>query len=283
MSEPPTSLPDTRTESAVTDAADLGTVLGIWAHPDDETFLSGGLMAMAHEAGRRVVCVTVTLGERGTSDWRRWPPWGLAPVRTHEIRASLAALGVTEHHLLDIPDGTCAIQPRDPVVRRLVRMIDDVAPRHHRHVRPGRAHRACRSPSGVGMGHAGRAADAPQTRLLYATTTEAFVERWEPFRDAFDIFLADGLPLRTPASALAVELRLGPALLDRKIVALRAQASETTALIAALGEERVRDWWSTETFVCADVVESRARTWGTWQGWPREQGKVLPRSCGDGS
>ena len=47
MSEPPTSLPDTRTESAVTDAADLGTVLGIWAHPDDETFLSGGLMAMA--------------------------------------------------------------------------------------------------------------------------------------------------------------------------------------------------------------------------------------------
>ena len=52
---------------------------------------------------------------------------------------------------------------------------------------------------------------------------------------------------------------------DRKIVALRAQASQTTALIAALGEERVRDWWSTETFVCADVVESRARTWGTWQ------------------
>ena len=100
---------------------------------------------------------------------------------------------------------------------------------------------------------------------VYATTTEAFVERWEPFRDAFDIFLADGLPLRTPASALAVELRLGPALLDRKIVALRAQSSQTTALIAALGEERVRDWWSTETFVCADVVESRARTWGTWQ------------------
>ena len=62
MSEPPTSLPDTRTESAVTDAADLGTVLGIWAHPDDETFLSGGLMAMAREAGQRVVCVTATLG-----------------------------------------------------------------------------------------------------------------------------------------------------------------------------------------------------------------------------
>jgi hypothetical protein len=112
---------------------------------------------------------------------------------------------------------------------------------------------------------AARAPAAPHTRLLYATTTEQFVQRWEPFRDAFDIFLADGLPLRTPASALAVDLRLAPAVLDRKMVALRAQASQTTALIAALGEERVRDWWSTETFVCADLAESRSPTWGTWQ------------------
>jgi hypothetical protein len=27
---------------AVTDAAALGTVLGVWAHPDDEAFLSAG-------------------------------------------------------------------------------------------------------------------------------------------------------------------------------------------------------------------------------------------------
>jgi LmbE family N-acetylglucosaminyl deacetylase len=265
MSEPPTSQPDIRTGSAVTDVADLGTVLGIWAHPDDETFLSGGLMAMAREAGRRVVCVTATLGERGTSDPRRWPPWRLAPVRAHEIRASLAALGVSEHHLLDIPDGTCAVQPLDPVVRRLVRIIEDVAPDTIVTFGPDGLTGHADHQAVSAWATAARAAAAPQTRLLYATTTEEFVERWEPLRDAFDIFLADGLPLRTPASALAVELRLGPALLDRKIVALRAQASQTSALIAALGEERVRDWWSTETFVCADVVEFRTRTWGTWQ------------------
>ena len=26
---------------------DLGTILGVWAHPDDEAYLSAGLMAMA--------------------------------------------------------------------------------------------------------------------------------------------------------------------------------------------------------------------------------------------
>ena len=79
------------------------------------------------------------------------------------------------------------------------------------------------------------------------------------------MFLADGLPLRTPASALAVELHLDQAMVDRKLVALRAQASQIEGLIAALGEERVREWWSTETFVSADAVQAHAGGWGTWR------------------
>ena len=47
---------------------ELGTILGIWAHPDDEAYLSGGLMALASAAGSRVVCVTATRGELGTPD-----------------------------------------------------------------------------------------------------------------------------------------------------------------------------------------------------------------------
>ena len=91
------------------------------------------------------------------------------------------------------------------------------------------------------------------------------MDGWEPARDSFDVFLAEGLPLRTPASALAVQLRLDAATLDRKIVALRAQASQTAGLIAALGEERVRQWWSVETFRSADAVAGIGRTWGTWR------------------
>jgi len=249
---------------AIADAAELGTVLGIWAHPDDEAFLSAGLMAAARDAGNRVVCVTATLGEQGTDDPQRWPPDRLGALRAHELRASLAALGVTEHHLLGVVDGTCAAQPHDVIVRHLARIVRSVAPDTI----------VTFGPDGM-TGHedhqtvsawttAAHAVAAPDARLLHATTTEEFVEAWEPSREAFDVFLTDGLPLRTHAVDLAVRLRLDPARLDRKIAALRAQASQTTALFAALGEERVREWWSTETFVAAETSRSRQQEWGTW-------------------
>lgn len=257
--------PRRATDEVVTDAAALGTVLGVWAHPDDETLLAGGLMAAARDAGHRVVCVTATLGERGTADPDTWPPDRLGRVRGHELDASLAALGIVEHHRLGITDGTCAAQPFDALVRHLARVIDIVVPDAI----------VTFGPDGL-TGHedhqtvsawttAARAAAAPGTRLLYATTTEEFVEQWEPARDLFDVFLADGLPLRTPSHELAVSLRLGRDQLDRKLVALHAQASQTAGLVAALGEHRVRDWWSTETFVSADAVAARAGDWGTWQ------------------
>jgi hypothetical protein len=122
MQPPPTPIG----RSLINNAVDLGTVLGIWAHPDDEAFRSAGPMAAARDAGQRVVCVTATLGEHGTDDPQRWPPQRLARVRTHEARASLAALGVTEHHLLGVSDGTCAAQPPDSVVRRLAQIIQSV-------------------------------------------------------------------------------------------------------------------------------------------------------------
>jgi LmbE family N-acetylglucosaminyl deacetylase len=255
----------TSPDAIVTDAAALGTVLGIWAHPDDEAFLSAGLMAAARDAGNRVVCVTATLGEHGTDDPQRWPPERLALVREHEWRASLAALGVAEHHLLGIADGTCAAAPQAAVVRQLAEIVDAVAPDTI----------VTFGPDGM-TGHedhqivsawatAAHAAALSGARLLYATTTEEFVRAWEPAREDFDVFLADGLPLRTPTAELAVSLRLDQALVDRKIVALRAQASQTDGLFAALGEGRVRQWWSTETFIAADTARSRMREWGTWR------------------
>lgn len=249
----------------ITDARDLGTVLGIWAHPDDEAFLSAGLMAAARDAGQRVVCVTATLGEHGTPDPVSWPPRRLAAVRAHEIRASLAVLGVTEHHLLGITDGTCAAAPHDAMVRRLCRIVEAVRPDTIVTFGPDglTGHEDHQTVSAWAT--AAHAAAAPGARLLYATTTAEFVAGWEPVRDAFDVFLADGLPLRTPASALAVALRLSPEQVDRKVVALRAQASQMTDLIAAVGEERVRQWWSAEAFVSAGAAVHRSRTWGTWR------------------
>ena len=66
----------------------LGTVLVVWAHPDDETYLVGGLSAALTDAGQRVVCVTATRGEAGGTD----PD--LADIRTAELETALALLGV---------------------------------------------------------------------------------------------------------------------------------------------------------------------------------------------
>jgi LmbE family N-acetylglucosaminyl deacetylase len=251
--------------SPITDVTQLGTVLGIWAHPDDEAFLSAGLMAAARDAGQRVVCVTATLGEHGTDNPGSWPPTRMARVREREWHASLAALGVTEHHLLGLTDGTCAAAPHDLIVAHLARIIRVVGPDTIVTFGPDgmTGHEDHQTVSAWATD--AHALAAPDARLLYATTTEEFARDWEPDRQAFNVFLAEGLPLRTPTAELAVQLRLNADAADRKIVALRAQASQTTGLFAALGEERVRRWWSTETFVAAHTARARAQAWGTWR------------------
>lgn len=106
-----------------------GTVLGIWAHPDDETYLCGGLMARAARAGDRVVCVTATRGELGSPDEARWPSGSaLAEVRTAEMEAALEILGVHEHQWLDYPDGGCADVDQEEAVRRVAEIIEQVRP-----------------------------------------------------------------------------------------------------------------------------------------------------------
>ncbi|TDE92653.1 PIG-L family deacetylase [Occultella glacieicola] len=104
------------------DAGSLGTILGIWAHPDDEVFLSAGLVAAARDAGRRVVVVTATLGKHGTTDATQWAPDRLGRVRGLELAASLAAVGVTEHRQLGHPDGSLARQQQ-------LQAIDELADR----------------------------------------------------------------------------------------------------------------------------------------------------------
>ena len=37
---------------------ELGTILGVWAHPDDDIYLSSGLMAVA--AAASIITVTAT-------------------------------------------------------------------------------------------------------------------------------------------------------------------------------------------------------------------------------
>src|SRR5688572_14761308 len=108
--------------------AGLGTILGVWAHPDDEAYLSGGVMALARDSGSRVVCVTATRGELGTPDPQTWPPHRLAAERTDELARCLEILGVTEHHWLGYRDGECAQAGASDAVERLCELIEEIRP-----------------------------------------------------------------------------------------------------------------------------------------------------------
>src|SRR5690348_15539645 len=99
------------------DAPDL-TCLGppwlVWAHPDDETYLGGGLVASLVARGHRVVIVTATRGELGAGDTTPLARARTAELRTTELNRALAVLGVTEHHWLGYPDGACADSDPEP-------------------------------------------------------------------------------------------------------------------------------------------------------------------------
>ncbi len=238
------------------DARELGTVLGLWAHPDDEAYLSGALMALARRAGSRVVCATATRGEQGTPDPVVWPPRRLAALREHELRASLAALDVHEHHWLGLADGTCADVPTAHAVADIVEIW--------RSVQPDTV--VTFGPDGM-TGHpdhqalwrwttAAWVATGRETRLLLATTTELFARDHADLHDRFDVFLAPGLPVRTPEVDLAAAVEPAEDVLDQKLAALRAQASQTAGLIEAFGEHRYRRWFARETFTDGEAVLS---------------------------
>ena len=86
----------------------IPTLLTVHAHPDDETIGTGGSMAKAVEAGRRVVLVTCTRGEMGeivvpemdTPDNHR----RLGEIRAGELERAMGALGVTEWENLGYHD-----------------------------------------------------------------------------------------------------------------------------------------------------------------------------------
>lgn len=89
------------------DIKKLGTIMGVWAHPDDETFTCAGLMAAALKNGQEVVCITATKGEAGVQDEARWPAAHLGSIREEELNAALDVIGVKNHHWLGYADGGC--------------------------------------------------------------------------------------------------------------------------------------------------------------------------------
>src|SRR5947208_4130072 len=183
-----------------------GTMLGVWAHPDDEVYLSAGLMADAVRRGQRVVCVTATRGEQGSWDEERWPTSEMGKVREAEMMTSLAVLGVDEHHWLDYYDGTCKDVPFEEAVDRVETILRDVRPRSVLTFGPDgmTGHDDHKAVSAWTTAAFERAAPAG-SRLYYATQTPEWAAEFVPEMNRFNVFMEEGTPPVTPREEMAID------------------------------------------------------------------------------
>lgn len=232
----------------------IGTLLGIWAHPDDEAYLSAGLMATVRGSGSRVAVVTATRGELGTDDPAGCPPEQLARLRERELRESLDIVDVREHAWLGHRDGELPEIPHAHGVDQIGRII--------RRVRPDTI--VTFGPEGM-TGHPDHrtisswVTDAWRSTgshgaLWYATLSSEFHAAWGPLNDEVGLLFAGSAPPMNPTSELVAQVHCTDDLLTRKNRALLAHASQTRPLENLVGAEVYRDWWATESFVAARPV-----------------------------
>ena len=230
------------------------TLLGVWAHPDDEAYLSAGLMAQARRNGERVVLLTATLGDHGTSNPRRYPPACLRRLRHHELRKSLAALGVEELRVIGYEDGTC---DQHDGTGRVAEHIAEIAP--DRIVTFG--------PDGM-TGHPDHravsrwttdawAAARPEATLWYATKTPEFHREFAAVNAAIGLWNDQPDPPSTPFDQ-CVTFEPDDVVFARKMAALHAHGSQTRPLMRMMGADVYRAWVRTEWFRAVELAEVRA-------------------------
>lgn len=97
------------------------SLMGIFAHPDDESFGMAGTLARATMGGHRAAIVCATRGEEGKiADPSLATLEKLGQVREQELRNACAAVGVTDVSFLDYVDGHLAEADVDEAVGRVV-------------------------------------------------------------------------------------------------------------------------------------------------------------------
>lgn len=103
---------------------EVSSLLGVFAHPDDESLVAGGVLARNAASGARTSVVTAT--------------WAPSSFRSAELAAALRILGAGEPRMLGYADARfpgsapdarrwCDV-PLDESVRRLVRHIRELRP-----------------------------------------------------------------------------------------------------------------------------------------------------------
>jgi len=242
-----------------TDIRKLGTILGVWAHPDDESVLAGGLMAAAAQNGQTVACITATRGENGSQDLVKWPLATLGKVREVELAKALRALGITNHHWLGYPDGGCGAIPDQEAAGQILPLIEQYKPDTI----------VTFAPDGF-SGHedhkaASRWADLAVQQTAFKpkiyhcvtlNTEEGYQAYFKVWDEKLNVYFNVDKPRLYKRAACDIVFRLPPDILDKKCQAIEAMPSQMEALRQVLGLDFIRQAFAEECFIKARADHS---------------------------
>ncbi len=229
-----------------TDNKKINRLLGVWSHPDDEAYLSAGLMAQVVKDGGSVTIVTITDGEKGFPESDPRSAADKSAQRRGELRDAMAEIGVRDIRFLGIEDGEVAAPPQDMLVARIAGVMKQIRPDlvvtfgpdgitgHSDHVANSAIATAAWNSAGFGD-------------LWYAAKTESWLNQWRKQHDDFGLWMTEeptGVPNEMAEHVLDLE---GPAL-DKKRAVLAAHRSQTQMVAELFGEAAYREWICQETF-----------------------------------
>lgn len=233
----------------VQDIKRLGTIMGIWAHPDDETFLSGGVMAAAVRNGQTVVCITATKGEAGKYDRSKWPGEQLGDIRAGELERALKITGVKHHYYLGCQDGCCCDSPSPGIITRLCHLIERYEPDtvltfgpegwsgHPDHCQVSRW-----------VKDAVVSADSKPKVYHVFHTFEQYEEYLRPIDKKLDFFFNIPKPPLTKPEDCAICFELPPEIRELKYQALLVMPSQTEKLLQTFPKEFISQAIGAEYF-----------------------------------
>lgn len=233
------------------DVSKLGTILGLWAHPDDEVFASGGLIHAAKQNGQLVILITATEGSAGeTSDEKIWPQSELGKIRRKELEDSLKILGSPEHYWLDCPDGELKSQNVSECTKKVLdaigdRKIDTVITFEKTGITGHPDHIAVHN-------WANNVADELGVdRVLYATENQEFYNAYGRMLDKqFNVYFNVKKPVVIAGDKADICLKLSDKQSSTKISALKAHKSQTSGLMNTdLGRKAMLEMCRRECFM----------------------------------
>lgn len=232
------------------DLRQLGTILFVGAHPDDETFTAGAILAAAAANSQRVVCLTATRGEVGVQDEARWPADKLADIRTAESEAAFRELGLKEHKWLDYADYKCASVDEQDAATALGHVLDEVRPDSILTFGPDglTGHPDHQSMSRwVSLATAGREIavyHVVHDPVHYQNVLKAHDEQ-------FNMYFNTPQPPLKPEAECDIAFHAPDEFLIKKVLALKAMPSQYEIMLKGLGGDDLKDLFGLECFVKA--------------------------------